>query len=311
LIVTLTLNPVVDKSSSIDHVIPERKLRCDVPSFEPGGGGINVSRVVHRLGGRTRAIYPAGGPVGELLKGSLDREGIDHDVIPIRDMTRENLIVYERSSGLQYRFGMPGPELTAEECDACVRCVRELPKETSFLVASGSLPRGMPQDFYARLAKAAHERGVRLVVDTSGEPLRLAAQEGVFLLKPNLRELSLLTGKDEISAEDEQEIEARGLIRDGATEAVVVSLGQAGVLLVTAKETCRIAAPTVPIKSKVGAGDSMVGAITYALAQGKDMTHAVMYGVAAGAAAVMTPGTELCRRQDVEMLYERVKRRAG
>jgi len=302
-ILALTMNPAIDKGTGVDNVVPERKLRCHQPSFEPGGGGINVARAITKLGGTALILYPAGGPPGTMLEHLLDQEGLEHRKIPIRGWTRENLTVYEETSGQQFRFGMPGPDMSTSEWEECLQTFADVRPPPAYIVVSGSLPPGVPGDFYARVAAVAHKDGARVIVDTSGEALAMAVQEGVFLIKPNLRELGHLTGV-EIRGEAEQEEVARGIIQEGRSEVVVVSLGAAGALLVTKEGSRRFRAPTVPIKSKVGAGDSMVAGIVLGLAQGRSLADAVRLGVAAGAAAVMTPGTELCRREDTERLYE-------
>jgi 6-phosphofructokinase 2 len=304
-IVTLTVNPAIDKSASVGNVVPERKLRCGAPHHEPGGGGINVSRAIHKLGGESTALYLAGGPLGQMLSSLLDHEGIDHHPATIQGLTRQNFTVYEESTGQQFRFGMPGPEVQEKEWSKLLDTLYAYEPAPAFIVASGSLPSGMPTDFYARIAKCARELGARMILDTWGEAFFLAVQEGVYLIKPNLRELGDLAGAV-IEEEDEQEALARRIIEQGQSEIVVVSLGAAGALLVDKNGHERLRAPTVPIKSKVGAGDSMVAGITLRLAQGESVLEVVRFGVAAGAAAVMTPGTELCRREDAENLYEKI-----
>lgn len=301
-IVTLTLNPTVDKSSSVEQVLSERKLRCGPPSYQPGGGGINVARAVHELGGDAHALWTRGGAVGDLLASLLDEEGVSHEPLPIREMTRENLIVYEQSSGQQYRFGMPGPELRGEESERCLKRFRKSAPPPDYLVLSGSLPRGLPDDFYAVVSRAAATGGTRIVVDTSGEALARATDAPVFLLKPNVRELGHLAGK-QVEGDAEIHAVARRLIDEGKAEVIVTSLGSGGAMLSTAERHEHVRAPTVKIRSKVGAGDSMVAGIVHGLAEGKPIRDAVRLGVAAGAAAVITPGTELCRRPDVERLY--------
>jgi len=304
-IVTLTLNPAVDKNTSIDRVVAEDKLRCNAPSREPGGGGINVSRVVRRLGGASRALYTSGGPPGEMLGGLLADEGLDHRPLPVTDWTRENLIVSEISTGRQFRFGMPGPTLTAAEVEAGLEALRTLGPAPEYLVASGSLPPGVPSDTYTAVAKTARALGARPILDTSGAALREARAAGWYLLKPNLRELQQLAGRT-LETDPERIEAARGFIKQGWCEGIVLSMGAAGALLVTAEETLHVRSPTVPIESRVGAGDSMVGGLVLALSRGWPLPDAVRFGVAAGAAAVMTPGTELCRRTDTERLYEQL-----
>jgi 6-phosphofructokinase 2 len=304
-IATLTMNPAIDKSSAVTQVVAEWKLRCEPPEYEPGGGGINVSRAIQKLGGESAAFYAAGGLAGRMLSDLLDREGLLHRAMSIAGVTRENFTVMEKSSGQQYRFGMPGPTLQEAEWRRCLEEISALLPQVDFLVASGRLAPGVPSNFYGQLAKLAREQNTRLIVDTSGKALRLAVEEGVFLIKPNLREFAELTGREKVD-ELQEELLAQELVSANKCEVVVVSLGAAGVLVASAEGTERVQAPLVPIKSKVGAGDSTVAGMVLALSQGKSWREAVRFGVAAGAAAVMTPGTELCRREDVETLYEQL-----
>jgi 6-phosphofructokinase 2 len=304
-IATLTLSPAVDESTSVDHVVPEDKLRCAEPASEPGGGGINVSRAIRKLGGESVAVYLSGGAAGRDLQELLGSEGLDHRPIPISDSIRRNLIVLETSTNRQYRFGMPGPTVAEPEWESCLDVLGALDPKPDYIVASGSLPPGVPSDFYARVAVMSRKLGSRIIVDTSGEPLRMAVDEGVYLVKPNLRELEHLAQQSFVD-EDQQEELAMGLVTRGGAEVVVVSVGAGGALVATAEGTERLHAPTVPIKSKVGAGDSMVAGITLSLARGRSIGEAVRFGVAAGSAAVMTPGSQLCRREDAERLYERI-----
>lgn len=302
-IATLTMNPSLDIATTTERVVPTHKLRCEAARRDPGGGGINVARVVHILGGQATAVYPAGGTTGSALQNLLDQAGIAHQrVIPIRDVTRESFTIDEAATGGQFRFVLPGPELTREEVQRCLDELGALEPRPAFVVASGSLPPGVPDDFYARVARLTRELGARLIVDTSGAALRHAGREGVFLLKPNLRELQGLVGA-KVQSGREQEEAARTLIEEGRAEVVVLSLGADGALLVSRGATQRFAAIEVPKRSAVGAGDSMVAAIVLGLARGSGLPDAVRFGMAAGAAALMTPGTELCRREDVERLY--------
>ncbi len=302
-IATLTMNPAIDKNTSVERVVAEDKLRCDAPRREPGGGGINVSRAIRRLGGDSKATYMAGGPPGDILQSLLDEEDLSQIPVPISQWTRENLIVYETSTDRQFRFGMPGPEVTPEETTRCLDILRDLEPTPEYLVASGSLPPGAPDDTYARIAETAQSFGAHPILDTSGTALREAVKAGWFLLKPNLRELEQLAGTT-LKTETQRIDAAREFIEQGWSTVVVLSMGASGALLVTADHVEHIRSPTVPIKSRVGAGDSMVGGLTLALARGLDLIDAVRFGVAAGAAAVMTPGTELCRRDDTEELFD-------
>jgi 6-phosphofructokinase 2 len=304
-IITLTMNPAIDKSTSVAQVIIERKLYCHPPHFEPGGGGVNVSRAIRKLGGESTAIFPCGGPTGTYLLELLQQEGLICRPIPVQGRTRENLAVLEESSGLQYRFGLPGALLSDEEWRNCLVALAASKQKPHYIVASGSLPPGVPDDFYARVARVGKGLGAKVIIDSSGDPLRLALQEGVYLIKPNMRELAELVGKELVDEKSQREI-ALEMVGSGQCAVVALSLGAGGVLLATAAGCERLQTPLVPMKSKVGAGDRMVGGIVLSLAQGREVRDAVRFGVAAGAAAVMTPGSELCRREDTERLYEQL-----
>ena len=305
-ILTLTMNPALDVSTSVPFVLPDQKLRCDEPRYEPGGGGINVARAVHRLGGHARAWFPAAGPAGDLLQQLLRDEGVPQTVVTTRAWTRENLNVVEETSGRQFRFCMPGAALGETEWRPFLADGVLPDPAPAFFVASGSLPPGVPVDFYAQLATRMRARGRRLVLDTSGEPLAHAVEAGVYMLKPSLREFRTLTGA---ATADEAALVALAVdvvTRRRWCEVLVLSLGAAGALWVSADGGARLAAPAVPVRSTVGAGDSMVAAIVHALASGRTIGDAVRFGVAAGAAAVLNPGTELCHRADVERLEAQV-----
>lgn len=308
-IITVTFNPVIDKSTTIAALIPDKKLRCTPPRFEPGGGGVNVARAIRKLGGEALAIYLAGGYTGVFLNELLKREGVPSRPIEISGHTRENLIVLDASTNQQYRFGMPGPLVAEAEWKACLQALED-EKDLSYIVASGSLSAGVPTDIFARIAGIARKKNAKLIVDTSGDALKKAAQEGVYLLKPNLAELSSLVGKDEIHAEMVDDV-ARQIIDKGQCEVVITSLGPAGALLVSKDEVITISPPVVKKKSTVGAGDSMVAGIVLSLSKGWDVKQAVKYGVAAGTAATMNPGTELCHLDDVEKLFRLIRSHRG
>jgi 6-phosphofructokinase 2 len=304
-IVSFTMNPAIDKSTGVEHVIAERKLYCQPPRFEPGGGGVNVSRVIKKLGGESMLLYPAGGYTGTRLKDLLEEEGITHRPVPIEGTTRESLVVLEESTGRQFRFGMPGPVLKDEEWERCLQELSAIRPQPDFLVASGSLPPGVPSDFYARVARIGKDHGAKVIIDTAGDALNRALQEGVYLIKPNYREFRDLVGED-VKEESQIEAEAVKMVKSGRCEILVISLGAAGALMVSEEVVEPIRPPTVPIVSKVGAGDSMVAGTVLSLARGQTPRDSVLFGIAAGAAAVMTPGTELCRREDTERLYARM-----
>ncbi|MBW3619588.1 MAG: 1-phosphofructokinase family hexose kinase [Actinobacteria bacterium] len=298
-IVTLTLNPTVDLAVSTARVTPEDKLRCSAPRRDPGGGGVNVARAASRLGADALAVLPTGGPSGELLRQLLAGEDLPVGAVGIAGETRESWTVDETSSEDQYRFVLPGPSLSDDELAACLAAVDE--HAETLVVGSGSLPPDVGDDTWARLVRSCADAGVRTIVDTSGMPLRAAVDAGVWLIKPNLRELGDLVER-ELSDDSQVRAAAEELLGAG-TEAVVVSMGAGGAMLVTAERVEHVRSPTVPIRSRVGAGDSTVAGIASSLLRGEDLVTAVRWGVAAGAAAVMTEGSELCRRADTERLF--------
>ncbi len=303
-ILTMTMNPAVDKSAAVPELVAGPKLRCTKPRREPGGGGINVSRAIRKLDGQSTALFPAGGPTGEMLADLLDDEGVAYDRVSTEQYTRVNVTIFEKSTEQQYRFAMPGAALQESEWQECLKRI-DSPESPHYVVASGSLPPGVPEDFYARVGRTAREAGARFLLDASGAALQQAACEGPFILKPNAREFAQLTGEP-FESEQQQEQLARNLVEEGCCQVLVLSLGAAGVLMVTRESSERIRSPSVPIRSKVGAGDSMVAGIVLGLARQMDVRTAVHLGVAAGAAAVMTPGSELCRLEDVKRLHKRL-----
>jgi 6-phosphofructokinase 2 len=303
-IVTLTLNPAIDSSCQADEVRPVLKIRTTGERYDPGGGGINVARVIRELGGDAIAVYLAGGLTGQALTRMIDAIGLQHRVVSIRGYTRVSHTVYERSSDQEYRFVPQGPEIHDNEWQTCLRELDGL--EFDYLVASGSLPRGVPDDFYARMAGMVSGKGARFVLDTSGEALKRALDAGVYLVKPNLREFESVVERS-LRDPAEQEAAAMQLIARGRAEIVTVSLGSDGALLATGAGCRRLRAPKVKPRSTVGAGDSFVGAMTLGLAQGRTPEDAFALAVATGTATVLTMGTELCRREDVERIYRQIK----
>jgi len=301
-IITITANPCIDKSTSVPVLLPDKKLRCSLPKFEPGGGGINVSRAIHKLGGFSIPIYPAGAANGIFLEELLMLEQIQSVVIPIKENTRENFIVVDESANNQYRFGMPGPAIQQDEWQACLQAIRAL-DDIDFIVTSGSLPPGVPADFFGRVAAIAKQKGIKLILDSSGTPLKYALEEGVYLWKPNVGELSAFSDSPEMTNKSAIAVAGK-IIAEKKAEVIIVSMGAGGAILITKDIQQQIVAPMVKRKSTVGAGDSMVAGVVLSLAKNKALVEAAQYGVACGTAATMNPGTELCKLKDVENLYK-------
>jgi 6-phosphofructokinase 2 len=299
-IVTLTLNPTIDGSASADVIAPIRKIRTSDERYHPGGGGINVARVVQELGGDALALYLAGGVTGAILDDLLGRAGVKCRRIPIAGYTRIAHTVFEKSTGQEYRFVPEGPVVTDAEWQACLTELTTF--DFDFVVVSGSLPRGLAEDAYIRVVEIAAAKGARVVLDTSGAALKATLGTGVFLIKPNRRELEELVGRP-LPTTVQQIAAARSLIAAKSAEIVAITLGGDGALIVSESEAWHAAAPPVTARSAVGAGDSFVGAVTLALAQGRSLNAVLAYGVAAGTAAVLSPGAELSQACDVQRLY--------
>lgn len=301
-IVTLTMNPALDITTHADTVRPTNKIRCKDVRYDPGGGGINVAQIAHNLGASVRAVYPAGGATGDLFTGLLAGRGVSFRRVDIADSTRESFTVNEVGTDLQYRFVLPGPRLTFAEQQSCLAELRAAAASAELVVASGSLPPGVPENFYQQVATICEDLGVRLVLDTSGSGLRHVTS-GVFLLKSSERELREFVGR-ELATESEQLAAAHDIIDSGRAQVVVVSLGSEGALLTTSEESQRFSAIPIRAVSGVGAGDASVAAITVGLSRGWSLAESVRFGIAAGAAMLLTPGTAPCSRADAERLFE-------
>ncbi|MBN9022187.1 MAG: 1-phosphofructokinase family hexose kinase [Rhizobiales bacterium] len=302
LILTLSLNPTIDVSSEADLVRPTHKTRTENEVFEPGGGGINVARVVCELGAETLAVCLAGGASGILLDQLLADVGLPRRIIPIAGNTRIALMVYERSTGQEYRFIPSGPRINAAEVEACLAAIAE--SGFDCLVASGSVPAGCEPDILARVGAIAADHEVPFILDSSGSGLaETLGRIPVRLVKPSLNEFQAYVGQT-LANPAEVARAARVLVDDGRAEVVAVTLGMDGAVIASRDGAFLVRAPRVETRSAVGAGDSFVGGVTVALLEGRDIEDAALLGTAAGAAAALNPGTGVCRREDILRIYE-------
>jgi 6-phosphofructokinase 2 len=300
-IITLTLNPSLDKSTHFTGLVAEQKIRCEKPRYDAGGGGINVSKAIVKLGGSSLCIHTSGGSAGKMLEELIQKEGIENNVIPTQNWTRENFIAFENTTKAQYRFGFPGNALFEDEKEAIIETVKEL--KANYLVLSGSLNEGLPTDFYQQIAETAKASGIKVIVDTSGESLKKVLEKGVYMIKPNIGELAKLIGVERLTL-PEVEKAAKTIIEKGSAEVVVVSLGAEGAILVSKDKSEFVNAPKVEKKSTVGAGDSMVGGMVWALSQKKSLKEVIQWGVSCGTAATMNEGTQLFKKEDAERLFK-------
>lgn len=307
-LITLTLNPALDLATTTVQVAPTHKLRCGPVQRFAGGGGINVARVLQRLGADVTAWALTGGAAGAQVQQLLADEGVPTALQPIAGDTRENFSVVETGTGQEFRFVLPGPTLQPAEWQGCLDGLARQTTPPRWLIASGSLPPGTPEDFYARLARALALQGAptRLVVDTSGPPLAAALQAGVALVKPSLRELRDLVQQPLEHAADWCTA-AQSLVRSGAAETVALSLGEQGAVLATRESVWQAPALNVPATTgTTGAGDCFLAALVWALDRGDAPAEALRWGVAAGAAALLHPGTTLAQANDVQRLVRSV-----
>jgi 6-phosphofructokinase 2 len=303
-IVTLTVNPSLDKSTHFSGLVPEQKIRCKAPQFDAGGGGINVSKAISRLGGNSLAVFTSGGATGNMLQELLKQETIDFEAIETKSTTRENFIAVDDNTNSQYRFGFSGSTLLEQEKNKIIATITDL--KPNFLVASGSLNEGLSTDFYKEIAVITKKSNTKLIVDTSGEALVKVLESGVYLIKPNVGELAKLVGVERLEMEEVNQA-AKQIIKNDGAKIIVVSLGPQGAILVTKDNYEFVPAPNVAKKSTVGAGDSMVGGMVWALSQNKNLKEVIRWGVACGSAATMNEGTKLFKTEDANRLFDWLK----
>ncbi|MFJ1706681.1 1-phosphofructokinase family hexose kinase [Kitasatospora sp. NPDC088346] len=313
-ILTLTVNPTVDICCEVDRLADIGKTRARIRFVAAGGGGINVARGVARLGGRATAVHTAGREVGQRLNRLLDEEGVDHLALGIAGETREAFVLFETESRRSFHIVPPGPRLENDEGRLLLDALDQAAGSHPYVVASGSLPRGLPDAFYATVARRVEGAGSRLVLDTSGRALRESLHESVFLRRCNNHEASCLVGRAVRSFDDARAVNDY-LLAAGATEIAVTTLGELGALCSTSHGHSELRAPPLPGEplSDAGAGDAMVAALTFRLAAGDDPVEACVLGVAVAAASVLTPDTEPFDREVAEALYPavRVRPQAG
>ena len=304
MIVTITLNPCIDESSKVEQLLPDAKLRCSQLVYEPGGGGINVSKALKKLELEAMALFPAGGHNGNMLCSLVKEEGILFHAIDTKAETRENWMIMETSSDKQYRFTFPG--LPVEE-DVITKMLGQLETlSPSFVVASGSLPPGLSATSYVSILEKTRAIGAKCIVDTSGPALQALKGQQAFLIKPNIGELCKLLRIDRLE-KDEVPAAAHRVIEEGYASIIVVSMGATGAWIISDKEEFFCAAPVVERRSTVGAGDSMLAGMVYMLQKNTSLEETVRFGVACGTAATMNEGTQLFNSADAFKLFNEME----
>lgn len=305
-VATVTMNPSIDLFAETRKLVANGKSRCHNLVHEPGGGGVNVARNLHRFGVDVVAILTTGGLQGERLKRILKRETFSFHCVDIADETRECIAVTEKTSDKLFHLVFPGPELKESEWRQCLETFDALQPTPDYLVLSGSLPGGVPTDFYGNLAHAAADRGARVILDTSGKALSPSWGKGVYLTKLNFEEFVDLgySGPEDRSSI----LAAMGqMVEQGFADNLIVTLDSDGALLVSnAGEKLHARPPKTPVVSHVGAGDSFVSVLVHQLEHGKTVAEAFRFGVAGAAVKVSTPGNQLMDITQVESVAQQV-----
>ena len=304
-IITVTLNPTIDITYLVNELVFDDTNRAMKVLKDPGGKGIDVSRVVKELGGETKAFVLLGGYTGYEIKDRLKKMGLNLEVINIKGETRTNVIIEDAYTHDQLRINAPGPEILPEEREWFMKKIMSLRPQEGFLVLSGSIPRGFEPDIYRVLIEEFNKKGFKCVLDADGEPLKEGVKAKPFMIKPNTYELERLLDVKIKKIEDY--LEAGKKLLDLGIEVVIMSMGAKGAILAYEGGFYRATPPRVAVQSTVGAGDSLVGAFVYHFSLKGDPLDAFKWGVAAGTATALTPGTQLCSKRDVENLYKRIK----
>lgn len=308
-VLTLTLNPALDIATRVGRVTAGPKLRCAAPQYDPGGGGLNVSRALRHLGGDSLALVGLGGATGERLAALIRDEGVAFLAILAPGETRLSLTVTEDATGQQFRFLLPGPEWDEDAQARVLSLLERTARPGGIAVISGSQPPGVAPDFPARLAGAMPQ--CRVVLDTSGAALDSALRDpvpGLAVLRMDGGEARRASGLALESHADAADF-AQALARRGVARRVLIARGAEGNILATAEARMMVRTPAVPERSRVGAGDSFVAGFVLAMARGEGDAKALALGAAAAAAAVMTEATQLCRAEDVRRILPQVTRR--
>lgn len=305
MIATVTLNPSLDKTVTVEGLVVDEANRWTSLRRDPGGKGINVSRVLHELGNETIAYGFIGGIDGQTLEHLLEQQGVPCDFTSIRGQIRSNFIITNLKTRRQTRIDAPGPRISRNELGNLMDKITHIEPKPDFLVLAGSVPPGVPDDIYKQIIEETKKHGVKTVLDSDDEWLKEGIKAKPDVIKPNVHETEELLGeklRDEAAI-----IQALKTLVDEGIEVVAISRGKDGLIVANGGEILKVIPPQVEIRSTVGAGDSAVAGLVLKLSQGDGIEEACRLAVAAGTAATLTPGTELCRRQDVERLLPQVK----
>ncbi len=298
-VLTITMNPSIDIGTEADEVITDQKTRCAAPTIDPGGGGINVARVLTRLGVHSDALFVCGGYTGSLLRQMMAEEEIKSIPIESLDVTRQNIAIIDNSIGKQYRFVLPGLVSKKSTWKAVLEKIESTIQNYDFVVASGSLPEGVPTDFYSQIAAIAQNADKQFVLDTSGSALFEGILNGAAYIKPNQEEFTEM--KRIFRASSDKEL--CSILFDKGIEHIVHTLGKEKTLLITPEGISEFTPPNINVRSTIGAGDSFIGGLVAGLMRGFDKKQAVGFGISAAASTLQSEGTDLCDADEVDEIF--------
>ncbi len=305
MIVTITLNPAVDQTLVVDRFLAGDTTRVKASRFDPGGKGINVSRVVRELGGETLAMGFAPGGLGRYIEQALDSQGIACDFLHTRGETRTNITILDESRHVQTILSDPGPRTDPRYVEELKVRLRKRLSPGDWLVLAGSIPPPLDAGVYTEIISEATEMGVHTVLDADGAALAAGAAAHPDMVKGNRREMERLLGRH-LDNEGSLLTAVREMHESGVGN-VVVTRGREGALAAVEERYLRGVAPRVRAVSAVGSGDAFLAGVVLTLSRGGGMEDALRLGIAAGTASALFPGTELCRRREVDILMPRVK----
>ena len=305
MIATVTLNPSLDETVTVEGLILDEANRWTSLRRDPGGKGINVSRVIHELRGKTTAYGFIGGIDGVALKHLLEKQHVPFDFIQIKENTRSNLIITNLKTYRQTRIDAPGPRVSRNELKNLIDKITNIKPKPDFIVFAGSVPPGVPKDIYRQLIEEVKRHGTKTVLDSDNDWLKEGIKAKPNVIKPNIHEAEELL---EVKLKSEEAIAraAKALVARGI-ETVVISRGKDGLIFADEDRVLKAVVPEVEIKSTVGAGDSAIAGLVLKLSRGEKSEEACRWAAAAGTAAALTPGTELCRRDDVKNLLPYIR----
>ena len=305
MIYTLTLNPAVDRELTVPEMEFDSVLRASESRVDFGGKGFNVSRLLKGMEEPSTAVGFLGGNAGELLQSGLQSLGIGTDFVWVAGETRTNVSIVTQTHDHYIKVNEKGPLVDADKQKELLDKIDSLAKRNDWWVLAGSMPPGVADDFYARIVNVLNKHEANAILDTTGEALRLGCAEKPYLIKPNTEEVHALTG---MPVDSTTEIAAAAAeLRKMGAENVVISMGKAGALMQSAEETWLTRSPKIQEKNPIGAGDSMVGGLVWALTQGIALKESLGWGVASGAATASLSGTEVGSRPLIEDLFKQVR----